>query len=266
MVTDAIFGEKNELALVVNDKGYLMGPQDPKECSLRLLTFLAPSSLLPYINLDLIKNAGVKNVKLYYTYSVYPNQPYGHTDVYRKDLLDFNKKELIAKPIFINKSGNLNRVYNSFSSAFANMKYVHLPIKSIPPTAYNSTDTTSYYNQKDSKFIYYGCPGNSLNPDDPNFFVVDPMVFLPYNYNKKNSTDQYGESIVYDFEAPDFVVGVLLTFDYTAPDGSEKTACFSKRFIPTIVGITSKEAKSCTEILNTRLNLAATFTRIMTRN
>lgn len=245
VVKDVLLGDAKELTAVVGENGYLLGPKDPAEYNLRLLTFLDPSSLRANINTKAFNK--IENVKMSYTYGVYPNQPFGHTDPYRKNLLEFHTKGLLEEPVFINKSENLNKVYKSFSSTFANMRYVCSPLKeNAYPTAYDNAPAR-FYSQNGAKFKYYGNAGNTLDSNDMNFFIVDPIVLLPYEYKKKKPEDSYGEGIFYDFVAPDFVVGVMLTFDYTAPDGTKKTACFSKRFIPTIVGITSAQARKALE-------------------
>lgn len=262
VVNSVILGEKNEQTLVVDRDGYLLGPEDPKECNLRLITFFDPTSLKVKINERVRNKYSIDNVRITYTYGVYPNQLFGHTDVYKKDLLDYDKKGLIAEPVFIDKEPNLNKVYKSSSSRFANMRYEHVPIESVSPTAYNSSDQPRYYDQKGAKFQYYGCPGNSLDPEDPNFFVVDPVVLLPCDY-KINDVGLYENTKIYDFKAPDFVVGVMLTFDYTAPDGTTKTASFSKRFIPTVVSISAGEASKkfaeMQEYLDSKMSLEDGF-------
>ena len=84
--------------------------------------------------------------------------------------------------------------------------------------------------QAGSKYRYFGCAGCEKDVDDKDFFIVDPVVTLPSE-----------EKAFYDFEVPDYVVGVTLKFNYTQDDGKECTAVFSKRFIPRVESITKSE-------------------------
>lgn len=242
VVSDYLYGDKPQLNLLVNENGYINGASDPAEYNLRLMTFLDPRSLEVNLNTKAFKD--IRNIKLSYTYGVYPNQPHGHTDLYRKSLLDLK----VDKPVFITKNGNVNKFYKSSSSTFANMKYIHRECER------ELGFTPQFYSQKGAKYRYAGQPGNSLPYTDKDFFVANPMVLLPTDYIKQNSDDEYGQGWVYDFEAPDFVVGVMLTFDFTAADGTTDTAVFSKRFIPTVKAISAKDAVAIEEDIQERVS------------
>ena len=90
--------------------------------------------------------------------------------------------------------------------------------------------------QEGANYRYYAHAGNEMDSDDKLFFLVDPIVFLPATYDEEKE-----EGMIYDFTAPDFVVGVVLSFDYTTEDNQEATALFSKRFLPQVKSISSKD-------------------------
>ena len=238
VLDDVLLGEDEDLVITVDKSGYLIGAENPEPNNLHLFTFLDPQSIKLNLNTKSIKD--IHNVNVNWTFGVYPNQPKGHTDLFRNALLDFKAKGLIQEPAFIEKANNIGKTYRSYSSTFANMQYINFPISSISTTRIDKSTRASFYRQKDGKYRYYGHPGNNLGKSDANFFLVDPIVFLPCDVIKQNQSDQYGKGIFYDFEAPDFVVGILITFDYTAPDGTEATASFSKRFLPEIKRISKK--------------------------
>lgn len=242
VVNDRLIGDKSQLNLLVDEKGYTNGASDPAEYNLRLLTFLDPRTLEVNINTKPFKE--ILDIKLSYTYGVYPNQPHGHTDIYRKDLLGL----IVDNPIFIERNGNVNKFYKSSSSTFANMRYIHAECKK------QMEFTPEFYSQKGAKYRYAGRPGNHLPSNHKDFFVADPMVLLPTDYIKQNKNDEYGAGWIYDFEAPDFVVGVILTILYTTADGSIETAVFSKRFIPIVKAISSKEARIIARSLEQRVS------------
>lgn len=232
VLDDVLLGKDEDLVVGVHKDGYLCGSENPEPNNLHLFTFLDPQSIKLNLNTKAFKN--VRNVNICWTYGVYPNQPKGHTDIFRNGLLDYKDKGFLQEPIFITKEGNIGKTYDNSRSKFANMQYMDFSITDVPATRINSTTRATFYRQKDAKYRYYGHPGNNLSAKNADFFVVDPIVFLPCDLIKQNSSDKYGKGFIYDFEAPDYIVGVLITFDYTAPDGSETTACFSKRFLPEV--------------------------------
>lgn len=235
VLNDLLLGEYEDLSVVVADDGYLLGAYDPEHNNLRLFTYFDPQSIKLNLNTGMFKD--ISNVKVSWTYGVYPNQPKGHTDIYRNGLLGFNTKGALEEPVFITKEENVGKAYKSFSSDFANMQYMEYPMDDVTATAIDSSTKPTIFRQKDGKYRYYGHPGNDFDADDKDFFVVDPTVFLPCGFDVQDTISQTGKAIVYDFEAPDFVVGVMITFDFKAPDNTKSSACFSKRFLPEVRGI-----------------------------
>lgn len=66
-------------------------------------------------------------------------------------------------------------------------------------------------------------------------------MLLPTTFAKESGTASNNVGKFYDFIAPDFVVGVTLTFDYTLDDGSKAKAVFSKRFLPQVKNISTTD-------------------------
>ena len=121
----------------------------------------------------------------------------------------------------------------SYSSDFANMTYLEAPLENVVTTKVDNNTKVAVYNQKNANYRYYGQPGNNLKTTDNDFFIVDPVVLLP--------TDENGVGRLYDFIAPDYVVGVMLSFEYTLQDGTSAKAFLSKRFLPQVKSITTSE-------------------------
>lgn len=235
VVNDLLLGDNEDISLTVNENEYLFGSQNPETENLRLFTFFDPQSIKLNLNTDKFKN--IRNVKVSWVYGVYPNQTHGRTDVYRKDLLGLQ----IQEPIFINRSGNIGKRYISLSSDFANMDYMEYPLEEMPLTRIDSGTKAGYHRQHKASYRYYGHPGNNLSTTDENFFVVDPIVLMPCELIKQNDGDKYGQGVVYDFQAPDFVVGVMLTFDFIDDNGKTAHACYSKRFLPEVKSLSTDE-------------------------
>ncbi len=240
VVNDRLLGEEEDFACNIKSNGYGLGASNPEPSNLHLMTFFDPTSIKINLNTTVFKD--IRNAKMHWTYGVYPNQPHGHTDVYKFDLMDFKTKGMIEEPVFIDKTGNENKSYVSFSSDFKgiNMEYIEAPLDKVVMTNISDTTVARIYRQKGANYRYYAHAGNELANDDKNFFLVDPIVFLPTTFVQKQG-EENGEGMVYDFVAPDFVVGVVLTFDYTMEDGSKANVTFSKRFLPQVRSISSKD-------------------------
>lgn len=236
VVNDRLLGEDEDFGCIVKAEGYSKGVSNAEADNLRLMTFFDPTSIKINLNTALYKD--IRNVEMSWTYGVYPNQPHGHTDPYRKGIMDFEAKGMIQEPIFIDKKGNEGEFYVSFSSEFTgiNMLYLEAPVEEMVTTSLDTTTTANIYKQAGANYRYYAHPGNELDSDDKSFFLVDPIVFLPATYDEEKE-----EGMIYDFVAPDFVVGVVLSFDYTTEDNQEATALFSKRFLPQVKSISSEE-------------------------
>ena len=236
VVNDRLLGEDEDFGCIVKAEGYSKGVSNPEADNLRLMTFFDPTSIKINLNTALYKD--IRNVEMSWTYGVYPNQPHGHTDPYRKGIMDFEAKGMIQEPIFIDKKGNEGKFYKSFSSEFTgiNMLYLEAPVEEMKTTNISDTTVARIYKQQGANYRYYAHAGNEMKSDDKSFFLVDPIVFLPATYDEEKE-----EGMIYDFVAPDFVVGVVLSFDYTTEDNQEATALFSKRFLPQVKSISSKD-------------------------
>lgn len=239
VVNDRLLGEDEDFGCIVKAEGYSKGVSNSEADNLRLMTFLDPTSININLNTAVFKD--IRNVEMSWTYGVYPNQPHGHTDVYRNDMMGFEAKGMIQEPIFIDKKGNEGKFYVSFSSDSSdikglNMLYIEAPVEEMVTTSLDTTTTAYIYKQAEANYRYYAHPGNELDSVDKSFFLVDPIVFLPATYDEEKE-----EGMIYDFVAPDFVVGVVLSFDYTTEDNQEATALFSKRFLPQVKSISSKD-------------------------
>ena len=116
------------------------------------------------------------------------------------------------------------------------MLYLEAPVEEMKTTNISDTTVARIYKQEGANYRYYAHAGNEMDSDDKLFFLVDPIVFLPATYDEEKE-----EGMIYDFTAPDFVVGVVLSFDYTTEDNQEATALFSKRFLPQVKSISSEE-------------------------
>ena len=236
VVNDRLLGEDEDFGCIVKAEGYSKGVSNSEADNLRLMTFFDPTSIKINLNTALYKN--IRNVEMSWTYGVYPNQPHGHTDSYRKGIMDFEAKGMIQEPVFIDKKGNEGEFYISFSSDFKgiNMLYLEAPVEEMETTNISDTTIARIYKQQGANYRYYAHAGNEMDSDDKLFFLVDPIVFLPATYDEEKE-----EGMIYDFTAPDFVVGVVLSFDYTTEDNQEATALFSKRFLPQVKSISSKD-------------------------
>ena len=236
VVNDRLLGEDEDFGCIVKAEGYSKGVSNAEADNLRLMTFFDPTSIKINLNTALYKD--IRNVEMSWTYDVYPNQPHGHTDPYRKGIMDFEAKGMIQEPIFIDKKGNEGEFYVSFSSEFTgiNMLYLEAPVEEMKTTNISDTTVARIYKQEGANYRYYAHAGNEMDSDDKSFFLVDPIVFLPATYDEEKE-----EGMIYDFVAPDFVVGVVLSFDYTTEDNQEATALFSKRFLPQVKSISSEE-------------------------
>lgn len=239
VVNDRLMGEDEDLACFINEDSYSFGATDPALNNLRLMTFFDPTSIKINLNTSLFKD--VRNVEMSWIYGVYPNQPHGHTDIYRNALLDFKSKGMLAEPEFIDKKKNKGNYYMSYSSDFANMTYLEAPLENVVTTKVDNNTKVAVYNQKNANYRYYGQPGNNLKTTDNDFFIVDPVVLLPTTFTKDNETDENGAGRLYDFIAPDYVVGVMLSFEYTLQDGTSAKAFLSKRFLPQVKSITTSD-------------------------
>lgn len=239
VVDDCLMGEDEDLVFTVAESDYLMGAEDPAPNNLRLMTFFDPTSIKINLNTSVFNN--ISNVTMSWTYGVYPNQPKGHTDVYRFDLLDYKSRDMFDMPQLLDKSKHKGAVYKSFASDFDELSYLEYPVEDLTMTSVDNSTKATFYTQKDALYRYYAHPGNNKKADDKDFFIVDPIVFLPTDCIKKDKDDQYGVGKLYDFEAPDFVVGVVLSFDYTLPDGTKARAILSKRFIPQVKAISTSD-------------------------
>lgn len=246
VVGDRLMGDDEDLSCFVYDDSYGMGATDPFDDNhLRLMTFFDPTSIKFNINTDVFKN--IKNATMTWSYGVYPNQTAGHTDVYRKSLLDLT----VDEPTFIDHTANSGKKYTSFGTSFANMTYFEYPIEDMKPTQLNDTTTAHYFAQKDANYKYYGYAGNDEAYSSEDFFVFDPIVFLPTTFVKEEPKEgqeasEYGVGTLYDFQAPDFVVSVILAFEYTNDQGKLCKALFSKRFVPQVKSITTDQMLSKT--------------------
>lgn len=232
VVNDRLLGEDEDFGCIVKAEGYSKGVSNPEVDNLRLMTFFDPTSIKINLNTALYKN--IRNVEMSWTYGVYPNQPHGHTHVYRTDLMELD----VDEPIFIDKKGNENEFYVSLSADLKgiNMLYLEAPVEEMKTTNISDTTVARIYKQEGANYRYYAHAGNEMDSDDKSFFLIDPIVFLPTTYDKEKAN-----GMIYDFVAPDFVVGVTLGFDFTAADGTESKALFSKRFLPQVKSISSKE-------------------------
>lgn len=232
VVNDRLLGEEEDFGCIVKAEGYSKGVSNPETDNLRLMTFFDPTSIKINLNTALYKD--IRNVKMSWIYGVYPNQPHGHTHMYRTDLMELD----VDEPIFIDKKGNENEFYISFSSEFTgiNMLYLEAPVEEMKTTNISDTTVARIYKQEGANYRYYAHAGNEMDSDDKSFFLIDPIVFLPTTYDKGKAN-----GMIYDFVAPDFVVGVTLGFDFTAADGTESKALFSKRFLPQVKSISSED-------------------------
>lgn len=249
VVKDRLMGEEEDVVFTVTKSDYLMGATDPAPNNLRLMTFFDPTSIKINLNTSVYKD--IRNVEMSWTYGVYPNQPHGHTDVYRLDMLDFKTRDMLKEPELVDKKLHADKIYKSYSSDFANVTYLEYPVKDMTTTYLDKSTKAKFYNQKGSHYRYYAHAGNDRPETDDNFFLIDPVVFLPTECVKANKDDEYGTGKLHDFEAPDFVVGVVLTFDYTLDDGSEAKAVLSQRFLPQVKSITTAEMLKKKEQLST---------------
>lgn len=235
VVNDRLMGDDELLSCMVESDGYSYGASDPESNNLRLMTFLDPTSIK--FNINTVNFKDIRNAKMSWTYGVYPNQPAGHTDVYRTGLMNLD----IDTPEFIAKKVHKGKLYKSLSSTFANMEYLEAPLADVTATSISGTTKAKIYKQKDTCYRYYAHAGNDRIDTDKDYFLVDPVMLLPTTFAKESGTASNNVGKFYDFIAPDFVVGVTLTFDYTLDDGSKAKAVFSKRFLPQVKNISTTD-------------------------
>lgn len=228
-------------------------PGDPRYCF--MVQFLDPSTLK--INLDTEDNrfAGISNINVEWFYGVYPFRTPGHTNPHRSFMglplvgnLEAKKEKWwtdVALP-FKNDGDNISRFDNwmlipDLAAALrtpgeaeagetwrwhvgSSFPYSELDLDLFPPG----------FPVKDHYTLYNGVLKRAAENLDS--FIVDPLVSLP---TVSDYSDSFGDYVV-----PDFVVWVMVSFEYTDGEGKTRTAAFSKRFLPDVKTVSLEEFKS----------------------
>ncbi len=231
VVDDCLLGDDEDFVCTVDADDYGYGVSDPEVNNLRLMTFLDPESIRLNLRSSLFKN--MRNAHISWIYGVYPNQPKGHTDPYRLDLMNLKPDE----PVIADHSEHNGEVYSSIDDEFG-MHYMEYPLEMMEPSSLDSDTKAKIYKQNGADYRYYGHAGNNEDEASATFFITDPIVMLPTTYDAANKKGR-----IRDFEAPDFFVAVLIDFEYLQDDGRLARAVFSKRFIPEVKAISTAELK-----------------------
>jgi len=218
VLNDCMVGDASHLNLVVNGNG-TYGNSDVEDYHLRMVSFLDPQSVDGVegvvINNEIFPDAS--DIKVTYSYGVYPDIPKGHTTKYAS-LLGLSRPTLkivegTEKFVWRSKNGN-NK-----------MKYVEVPHTQIMSKKLDETeDNCKVVKQAGADYSYYG---KVVNCEGKNF-IMEPQVYLPI---KKTSQG----TVLCDGEIPDFVVLVNLSFK-----SNGRTFVFSQRYLPEVKMVSCK--------------------------
>ena len=211
---DCMLGDVSHLNLVVNGNGTYANTE-VENYHLRMVSFLDPESVYGLgeegviINDEIFPDAS--DIKVTYSYGVYPDIPKGHTAKYAS-LLGLSRPTLkivdgTEKFVWHSKNGNNT------------MKYVKAPHTQIMSEKLDEDEKNcKLVKQAGADYYYYG---KVVNCDGKNF-IMEPQVYFPI---KKTSEG----TVLCDGEIPDFVVLVNLSFK-----SNGRTFVFSQRFLPEI--------------------------------
>jgi hypothetical protein len=189
--------------------------------NVRLVYAFDPTSVKLNINTDLFRE--IQDVTVTTNVGVFPNQPYGHTDPYRRMLM------LGERPSFSLSGGKTSGTVTITTNENSPIMINKVQKESLADGEYeietgkkaNCTVVAQLKDGKDWQRFY----GRLIDlPEINKQIMVDPQVYVPY-------TD--GNHIGFP-TAPDFVVRVDVEFTALNDKGQRKQFQFGKLYIPKI--------------------------------
>ena len=186
----------------------------------RIVYAFDPTSVKLNINTDLFRE--IQDVTVTANVGVFPNQPYGHTDRYRRMLM------LGERPSFRlsqKTSGNIN--LNSNSEPYLTM----VQLNALADGDYETAENCTIVTQKTADGTgWQRFHGRLIELSEMNKqIIVDPQVFIPYAVDGSGNETSIGFPT-----APDFVVRVDVEFTALDDNGERKLFQFGKLYIPKI--------------------------------
>ena len=221
--SEDLLSEFDHATLVAEDNYYIYSTGEP---DLRFVAFLDPNTVKVNLNLDVYHN--IRNVEVTSFTGVNASRPLGYTDSYRH-LIGLNDR-----PAF-----NLGEGKIELSTTTGKIKLTTLSAEELTdddPVCYPSGEgVTEQIKQAvapqlveqtgNEIYRYFGPSTKMLG----NQLVLVPQAYLPYK------DDHYREP-----DAPDFIVGVIVTFDCDEMKGVRMI----KQFIPEYQFVTHEELKN----------------------
>jgi len=191
--------------------------------NVRLVYAFDPTSVKLNLNTDLFRD--IQDVTVTTNVGVIPNQPYGHTDSYRRMLMlgerpSFRLSQKTSGTININSSNSSVMINRRQKESLADGTYEIETGKDANCSMVTQKKGEGANSQDWQRFY-----GRLIDlPEIGKQIMVDPQVFIPY-------TD--GNNIGFP-TAPDFVVRVEVEFTALDDNGNRTTFFYSKLFIPKI--------------------------------
>lgn len=242
VVSDYLLSAYDDVSFTIKPEGLSTFTMNPQDADLRLFTFFDPASLKPNINTKAFGQ--IKNMEMFWVYGVYPNLPLGYFDKYKNGILEYDKKkEAVAKPSLVDRSNPEVKDEVGFMMSEMYKYGTTCSMWEMDKEKRCKIDEGAqgnYYYQKDTTFRYYGYPSNSQSSKANDFFLADPIVLLPSTYGK-NGNNPFETGMLYDFIAPDYVVGVVISITHVLQDNTEAKTILSKLFLPEVRSITTEE-------------------------
>lgn len=224
-----LLSEYDHAKLVRIGDMYQYSVDDP---DLRFVAFLDPSTVKLNLNTNIYTN--IKNVNIRTFIGVDASRPVGYSDTYRQLI------GLSPRPTFhLGSAGEINLSTTEGTVRLTTLSAEDL-FKNDPicyPTGTGVTEemkknaAPKWVSQtSDDIYRYYGSAMEALG----SYIVVNPQAYLPFNeYTYKTPT------------APDFVVGLVVTFDCD----QKKNVKFIKQYLPEFKLVTRAELKKHLENL-----------------
>lgn len=222
VLADELLADTDLWACTVQKDYYGYGAENPADDNLRMVNFLDPRSIVIDLNTKVYKE--VSNVEVFYNYGVYPNLQHGHTASYRSRLAGLKTE---APALVDRKQVGEGKRFTSWDWE----KGMNIHENYTEDDKFNDGNPKGrkFYAQAGADYRYWGKAANEEPENSLNFFVENPLVCIPTTFDQET-----GVGKVYDPVIPDFVVNVLVTFNYKDDNGKVGKGMFSKRFIPQV--------------------------------
>ena len=215
---DDIISSESSFNLQCTPTGYYINTF--QNYNARIVYAFDPTSVKLNINTDLFRD--IQDVTVTANVGVFPNQPYGHTDRYRRMLM------LGERPSFRLSSKTSGHITMSANSEPL-LSIVGL--NSLADGEYETAENCTIVTQKTDKGTgWQRFHGRLIDlPEIGKQIMVEPQVFIPYDVDGSGNANNIGFPT-----APDFVVRVDVQFTALDDKGQRKLFQFGKLYIPKI--------------------------------